>query len=116
MKLIKDLNELALEIVKTPMYSARNMSTKYNDNVKYDCGCGQNHLVNDPDLLIFSGAKPVVKFIFLCSKNHYSLVSVKGFFKTKAECIWSCKKKVFNDYLKSIGMYDTLTDGDDRFK
>ncbi|MDC0858776.1 hypothetical protein OAP71_02035 [Pelagibacteraceae bacterium] len=114
MKIIKDHNELSLEIVKTPMYSARNMSTNYNDSVSYDCGCQKNHILNDPNLLIFSGAKPVVKFIFLCPNKYFSLVSVKGFFKTKAECVWTCKKRVFTDYLKAIKMYDSLQD--ERFK
>ena len=41
-------------------------------------------------------------------KDHYEL-SLE-----KAECIWTCKKKVFKDYLKAIKMYDSLQD--ERFK
>ena len=42
------------------------------------------------------------------------MVSVKGFFKTKANTVWTCKKKVFIDYMEALGMADSIPDA--RFK
>ena len=44
----------------------------------------------------------------------YSMVSVKGFFKTNAKTLWTCKKKFFIDYMDAIGMAESIPDP--RFK
>ena len=60
---------------------------KYNDNVTYERGCNNSHRLNDDTILVFSMARPGVNFLFLCPKGFYSMVSVKGFFKTNAKNI-----------------------------
>ena len=113
---IKSSEEMALEFVKKTVYKPKFYSLKYNDKVIYNCGCKNDHRLNDESILVFSMARPGVNFIFLCTKKFYSLVSVKGFFSTKATTVWTCKQKVFNDYLKKIGMYESLIANDPRFK
>ena len=87
MNLIKDKNELALEFPKLTVYRPKFYSLKYNDNVTYECGCNNSHRLNDDTILVFSMARPGVNFLFLCPKVFYSMVSVKGFFKTNAKTL-----------------------------
>jgi len=114
MNLLKDKNELALEFPKLTIYRPKFYSLKYNDKVIYECGWKNIHRLNDESVLVFSMARPGVNFLFLCPKNFYSMVSVKGFFKTKANTVWTCKKKVFIDYMEALGMADSIPDA--RFK
>ena len=114
MNLIKDKNELALEFPKLTVYRPKFYSLKYNDNVTYECGCNNSHRLNDDTILVFSMARPGVNFLFLCPKGFYSMVSVKGFFKTSAKTLWTCKKKFFIDYMDAIGMAESIPDP--RFK
>ena len=103
MNLLKDKNELALEFPKLTIYRPKFYSLKYNDKVIYECGCKNSHRLNDESVLVFSMARPGVNFLFLCPKNFYSMVSV-----------WTCKKKVFIDYMEALGMADSIPDA--RFK
>ena len=47
-------------------------------------------------------------------KDKNEMVSVKGFFKTNAKTLWTCKKKIFIDYMDAIGMAESIPDP--RFK
>ena len=38
----------------------------------------------------------------------------EGFFKTEANTVWTCKKKVFIEYMEALGMADSIPDA--RFK
>ena len=91
-----------MEFPKLTIYKAKFYSLKYNDSVVYKCGCKNDHRLNDESVLVFSMARPGVNFLFLCPKNFYSMVSIKGFFKTKTETLWTCKKKVFIEYMEAI--------------
>ena len=95
MNLLKDKNELALEFPKLTIYRPKFYSLKYNDKVIYECGCKNSHRLNDETVLVFSMARPGVNFLFLCPKNFYSMVSVKGFFKNKSKHCMDLQKKGF---------------------
>ena len=76
-------------------------STKYPNKVAFDCGYGEIHTVNDPSLIIMGIALPV-KFLFLCTNKYVAFVHVKGFFIQKANCLWSCTAKLYDDVIKGL--------------
>ena len=76
-------------------------STKYPNKVVFKCGCGGIHTVNDPSLIIMGVALPV-KFLFLCPNEYVAFVHVKGFFIQKANCLWSCTAKLYDDVIKGL--------------
>jgi len=104
MKEITDKYELNAIIVKDkPGPINKLTSTNYPDKVKFECGCGETHRVNDSSLKIFAIAL-VVKFYFVCKNDYVTLVKVSGFFSQKATTIATFKKKLFKEYFESLGL------------
>ena len=72
----------------------------------YKCGCSeQEHILADPSNVLFANAsKKIFTVIFLikCPNNFYSLVTIAGMFKQKAETTWTVSKKIMNEYLKLL--------------
>ena len=73
-------------------------STFYPNKVVYNCGCGSTHAVNNPNLKIV-GTALQVKFLLACEDGYTSFVQVTGFFIQKAESIWTCETKLFDDVM-----------------
>lgn len=102
MEIIKDQGTLVAELLTTNLQKKNPLtSTNYPDKVAFDCGCGERHRVNDPSNIIISIALPV-KFLFECKNNYVSFVHVKGIFIQKANCLWSCTSKLYNDVIKGL--------------
>ena len=78
-------------------------STKYNDNVTYECGCREFHRVNDPSNIIFAIAFPV-KFVMDCKNGYVTFFQIKGFFKQKVTSFWTTKSKTFSNALEKLGI------------
>jgi len=101
-KIINDQKLLATQLLYENLQEkTRLTSTNYPDKVTFDCGCGENHKVNDPSLFIINIAFPV-KFLFLCPNDYIAFVHVKGFFVQKANCLWSCKSKLYESAMKEF--------------
>ena len=102
MEVIKDEGLLVAELITTN-FQERNRftSTNYSSHVAFDCGCGERHTVNDPTLELILIALPV-KFLFECRNKYIAFVHVKGFFKQKANCLWSCKAKLYHKVIKDL--------------
>ena len=102
MKKLKTVEEVLEEIAKIKLQPPNKLtSTKYPDKVAFDCGCGERHKVNDPSNIIISVALPV-KFLFECKNKYVSFVHVKGIFIQKANCLWSCTAKLYDDVIKGL--------------
>ena len=76
-------------------------STKYPNKVAFDCGCGEIHTDNDPSLIIMGIALPV-KFLFLCTNKYVAFVHVNGYFIQKANYLWSCTAKLYDDVIQGL--------------
>ena len=52
-KIINDQEQLVKQLLSEKLQEkTRLTSTNYPDRVAFDCGCGENHKVNDPSLSI----------------------------------------------------------------
>lgn len=71
-----ELEEVMME--DTPM-PAGVINTGGYRNLGFECGCGIEHGVNDPNITQIANYRPV-KVLFKCS-THYTKVRIKGFFK-----------------------------------
>ena len=57
MKLLKTKEEVILQISESKLQPPNKLtSTKYNDKVTFECGCGTFHKVNDPSNRVFATA------------------------------------------------------------
>mgnify|MGYP001221920754 FL=1 len=102
MEIITDQGLLVAELLLSDLQEKNPLtSTKYPDKVAFDCGCGESHKVNDPTNRIISIARPV-KFLFECRNQYVSFVHVKGIFSQKANCLWSCTTKLYDDVIKGL--------------
>ena len=102
MEIIADEGLLVAELITTNFQKKNPLtSTKYNDKTAYDCGCNERHRVNDPTNKIIAIALPV-KFLFECKNQYVSFVHVKGIFVQKANCLWSCKAKLYYKVIKDL--------------
>lgn len=102
MEIITDQGTLVAELLTANLQKKNPLtSTKYPDKVAFDCGCGERHKVNDPSNIIISVALPV-KFLFECKNKYVSFVHVKGIFIQKANCLWSCTAKLYDDVIKGL--------------
>ena len=102
MEIITDQGLLVAELLLSDLQEKNPLtSTKYPDKVAFDCGCGESHKVNDPTNRIISIARPV-KFLFECRNQYVSFVHVKGIFSQKANCLWSCTTKLYDDEIKGL--------------
>jgi hypothetical protein len=76
----------------------------------YKCGCSKKeHILADPSNVLFANASKkifTVIFVIKCRNDFYSLVTIKGIFKQKAETAWTVSKKIMNDYLKLLRLPD----------
>ena len=101
-EIITDQGLLVAELLSEKIQNKNKLtSTKYPNKVAFDCGCGERHTVNDPTLIIMGIALPV-KFLFLCKNKYVAFVHVKGFFIQKANCLWSCTAKLYDDVIKGL--------------
>ena len=101
-EIITDKGLLVAELLSENIQEKNKLtSTKYPNKVAFECGCGKIHTVNDPSLFIIGIALPV-KFLFLCPNNYVAFVHVKGFFIQKANCLWSCTAKLYDDVIKGL--------------
>lgn len=101
-EIITDQGLLVAELLTENIQEKNKLtSTKYPNKVAFECGCGLTHTVNDPSLIIMGIALPV-KFLFLCPKKYVAFVQVKGLFIQKANCLWSCTAKLYDDVIKGL--------------
>ena len=101
-EIITDQGLLVAELLSENIQEKNKLtSTKYPNKVAFECGCGLTHTVNDPSLIIM-GIALLVKFLFLCPKKYVAFVQVKGFFIQKANCLWSCTAKLYDDVIKGL--------------
>lgn len=104
MEIITDQGLLVAELLLTKLQKKTPLtSTNYPNKVTFSCGCGELHRVNDSSNKIISIALPV-KFLFECKNNYVSFVHVKGIFVQKANCLWTCTSKLYDDVI--AGMKD----------
>jgi len=101
MKVIKDEELLVTELQLTNFRPKNNLTSTNYPGIAFDCGCGERHTVNDPTLRIISIALPV-KFLFECRNEHITFVHMKGFFKIKANCLWTCEGKLYYKTIKDL--------------
>ena len=111
-EIITDQGLLVAELLIEPIQKKNPLtSTKYPNKVAFDCGCGQKHTVNDPLLNIIGVAFPV-KFLFSCQNRYVAFVHVKGFFTKKANCLWSCTAKLYDDVIQGLKEANLKDKGD----
>lgn len=104
MKLLKSIDEIISAISESKLQAKNKLtSTKYNDNVVFECGCGSSHRVNDPNNRIFAISFPV-KFVMDCENGFVTFFQVKGFFKQKVTSIWTAKATDFTKALEKLGL------------
>ena len=101
MKILQIDHEVNLELSKIKLQSPSAVKTKGYGALFYNCGCGEDHNLNDDNILQFAAA-PIVKLILLCPKNFYTFIKIKGFFKQTCITEWSCKKNIFEQALFNL--------------
>ena len=91
MKIIKTEDELTELLMDDPPMPAGVINTTGYKNLGFDCGCGETHGVNDPDIQQIANYKPV-KVLFKCT-SHYTKVRIKGIFSQTcvSEATWLIK-------------------------
>ena len=79
----------------------------------YKCGCSKKeHILADPSNLLFANASKkifTVMFVIKCHNDFFSLVTITGMFKQKAETSWTVSKKILNESLKILQLPDVDT-------
>ena len=81
MKILKTKEEVILQFSESKLQAPNKLtSTKYNDKVTFDCGCGTAHRVNDPSNRVFATALPV-KMVIDCENGYVTFFQIKGFFQ-----------------------------------
>ena len=104
MKKLKTVEEVIEEFSKSKLQSPNKLtSTKYNDKVTFECGCGTFHKVNDPSNRVFATALPV-KLVIDCENGFVTFFQIKGFFTQTVTSIWSTKATIFTKALEKLGL------------
>jgi len=98
MKMLKSYEELASELHKENLLLPDKIQTKGYGQLRFDCGCGQSHGVNDQDVQVVGTYLPV-KIIFKCPRS-YTKVQIKGLFKQKCLSLWAVPADVVDDLFK----------------
>lgn len=109
MKILKTDHETNLELAKIKLQSPTAIKTKGYGNLYYECGCGDDHNVNDDEVLKFAAA-PIIKLILLCPNNFYTFIKIKGFFKQTCISEWSSPRKIFEKAI--FNLFPEWTDED----
>lgn len=109
MKILKTDHETNLELAKIKLQSPTAIKTKGYGNLYYECGCGDDHNVNDDKVLKFAAA-PIIKLILLCPNNFYTFIKIKGFFKQTCISEWSSSRKIFEKAI--FNLFSEWTDED----
>ena len=104
MKLLKTKEEVILQISESKLQPPNKLtSTKYNDKVTFECGCGTFHKVNDPSNRVFATALPV-KLVIDCENGFVTFFQIKRFFTQTVTSIWSTKATIFTKALEKLGL------------
>lgn len=104
MKLLKTKEEVILQISESKLQAPNKItSTKYNDKVTFECGCGTFHRVNDPSNKVFATALPV-KLVIDCENGFVTFFQIKGIFSLTVTSIWSTKATIFTKALEKLGL------------
>ena len=104
MKLLKTTEDVILQISESKLQPPNKLtSTKYNDKVTFECGCGTFHKVNDPSNRVFATALPV-KLVIDCENGFVTFFQIKGFFTQTVTSIWSTKATIFTKALEKLGL------------
>jgi len=104
MKLLKTKEEVILQISESKLQPPNKLtSTKYNDKVTFECGCGTFHKVNDPSNRVFATALPV-KLVIDCENGFVTFFQIKGIFSLTVTSIWSTKAIIFTKALEKLGL------------
>ena len=104
MELLKNTDQVIKAISTSKLQSPNKLtSTSYNDKVIFECGCGEDHRVNDPSNRVFATSLPV-KMVIDCKNGYVTFFQIKGFFKQTVTSIWSAKATVFTKALEKLGL------------
>lgn len=109
MVILENDTDVNLVLSKIKLQSPTAIKTEGYGNLYYQCGCGNDHNVNDEKVLKFAAA-PIVKLVMLCPKNFYTFIKIKGFFKQTCISEWTCKKKIFEQAI--FNLFPEWTDED----
>ena len=98
------LNEIhSIRFMKPRLGIAR----KFSGSPFYLCGCGEVHQI-DSISVVTIGYVNMNKFLFLCSSEYVTYVSVKGLFKTQVNSHFTAKRSLVQE------IFDTNTVVQDR--
>mgnify|MGYP006084724869 CR=1 FL=1 len=102
MRIIKTAQELVEAFTEDTPMPASVMKTEGYRNLRFECGCGELHDVNDYDVQQIASFWPV-KILFKCS-THYTKVIIKGIFSQSCISEWTCKNSIAADAVKKLNL------------
>jgi len=102
MKQLTTREQFVLELHKEKVIPPSRINTEGYGQLKFECGCGEFHGVNDHRIEIVASYMPV-KILFKCSSN-YTKVHVKGFFKQKCLSLWTIKTDLVQDITQDLNL------------
>jgi hypothetical protein len=96
MKILKIKEDFLSVIEIDRPIPASNIDTKGYGNLGFECGCGEWHAVNDPNILQVATFFPV-KILFKCG-THFTKVHIKGIFSQSCISEWACENSLFEKW------------------
>jgi hypothetical protein len=106
MKIFDNSADLLKELGQTTLRAPLKMQSLNYPYKIFNCGCSsKTHNLADLTNSIFADASKgifSIRFVIRCRNDYFTLVSIKGVLKIKADSEWTVSKKIFNESLKII--------------